>query len=145
MNKQKSGQSMFELLIAVFVIAITLTAIVGLVTRSIGNTTFSKERTEAGKQTQEAVEWLRAERDNDWGAFAARATINGRNYCLQTLSWNSSCSAIPNTNLTREVTLYFDASADPNLVEARVVTRWSDSSGLHESRISTSFTNWRTR
>jgi Tfp pilus assembly protein PilV len=145
MKKYSRGQSMFELLIAVFVIAISLTAVVGLVVRTVGNTTFSKERTEAGKQTQEAVEWLRAERDNDWAIFATRGSASGRNYCLQNLSWNSSCAPIPGTSFEREATLYYDAAANPDLVEARVVTSWSDSSGLHESRVSTSFTNWRTR
>lgn len=141
MNK---GQSMFELLVAVFVVGITLVALVSLTSKAVGNTTFSRERTQATRYTQEAVEWLRAERDQDWGAFRDRATASGRNYCLQTLSWSSGCSPINGTALTRGVTLIYN-SANPNTVEARVVTAWSDSAGVHESRVTTYFTNWRTK
>lgn len=147
-NKLKRGQSMFELLIAVFVIAITLTAVVSLVTNSISNTTFSRDRTLASKYTQEAVEWLREQRDADWGAFRNRASAGGSTYCLHNLNWNSgSCSDtqyIVDTNLRRQITLLL-SSSDPNTVEARVVTSWVDQSGTHESRITTYFTNWRTR
>lgn len=138
------GQSMFELLIAVFVIAITLVALVSLASRSIGNTTFSRERTQASKLTQEATEWLRKERDADWGAFKARASATGTNYCLATLSWSSGCGTVPGTGLSRWVTL-ISSPSNPDLVEAQVITSWSDSAGPHESRITTYLTNWRTR
>lgn len=147
MNMSKSGQSMFELLIAIFVVAITLVAFLGLVTGSIGNSTFSKERSQAGSYTQEAVEWLRSQRDSDWAAFTARASATGTTNCLQTLSWSGSAcgsaSYISGTRFIREVTLIYNATAEQ--VEARVVTRWTDSSGLHESKATTYLTNWRTK
>jgi len=139
---------MFELLVAVFVIALSLTAIVSLVTTSIGNTTFSRDRSVAAKSTQEAVEWLRAERDQDWGVFRTRGSANGSPYCLPDLSWNNGqgiCAPLPGTNLRREVLLIYNAGSDPDTVEARVVTSWVDSAGTHESRITTYLTNWRTR
>lgn len=141
-----SGQSMFELLVAVFVIGITLVALVGLTARSIANTTFSRERTLAAKYTQEAVEWLRAERDQDWGSFRSRGTPEGANFCMESLVWapGTSCPVIPGTGLTRRMSLFY-SPASPDSVEARVVTSWSDSAGVHESRITTYFTNWRTR
>lgn len=144
----KSGQSMFELLVAVFVIALSLTAVVSLVTTSIGNTTFSRDRSVAAKSTQEAVEWLRAERDADWGVFRTRGSAGGSRYCLPDLSWHSgqgTCSPMSGTALRREVLLFYNAATDPDSVEARVVTSWSDSTGTHESRITTYLTNWRTR
>lgn len=146
-NFQK-GQSMFELLIAVFVIGIALTAIVSLVTTSISNTSFSRDRTLAAKYTQEASEWLREQRDLDWGQFTARGSAGGSSYCLQTLTWDQgNCSEteyIADTTMVREVTLVYPASS-PDTVEARITTYWQDSSGRHESRISTYFSNWRTK
>jgi len=144
LRRTKWGQSMFELLVAVFVVGITLTALLGLVTNSIGNTSFSRERTQAAKFTQEAVEWLRSERDSDWGVFKARSSPAGTVYCLQSLSWTSSCGTIANSPFSREVTLINDP-ADPDLVEARIKTSWQDANGTHESRVTTYFTNWRTR
>lgn len=147
-KKLKRGQSMFELLVAVFVIALSLTAIVSLVSTSIGNTTFSRDRSVAAKSTQEAVEWLRAERDSNWGTFRGRGSVNGARYCLPTLGWDNgqgTCSPISGTNLRREVILIYNPGSDPDTVEARVATIWTDSSGTHESRITTYLTNWRTR
>lgn len=147
-NSNKLGQSMFELLVAVFVIGITLTALVSLVSTSLRNTGFSRERTTAGNYTQEAVEWLRRERDADWGTFTSRASASGTTYCLNALAWGeNSCGSgtIPETPFTREVVLIYNSAADPNRVEARVTTTWTDSQGSHESSVNTYFTNWRTR
>lgn len=144
----RAGQSMFELLVAIFIIALTLTAVVGLVTTSISNTTFSKDKTLAAKYTQEAVEWFREQRDSNWGTFKGKSSLSGSNYCLNTLAWNAgNCSGtqyIAETNLLRQATL-ITSPTDPNSVEVRIVTSWSDQSGRHESRITTYFTNWRTR
>jgi type II secretory pathway pseudopilin PulG len=146
----KRGQSMFELLVAVFVIAISLVAILGLVTGAIGNTTFSKERTQANKFTQEAAEWLRSERDTNWLTFKGKGDADGNKYCLPDLMYwptatTGTCGAtIPNTNFTREAILIYNSS-DPDIVEARIITSWTDSSGKHDSTVVTYFTNWRTR
>lgn len=144
MSASNRGQSMFELLVAVFVIGITLVALVGLIARSVSDATFSRERTQAAKYTQEAVEWLRVQRDQDWGVFRGRGTPGGADFCLETLAWTAgaSCGEIPGTQFTRRVTLISNPT-NPDLVEARVVTSWSDSAGVHESRVTTYFTNWR--
>jgi hypothetical protein len=136
------GQSMFELLVAVFVVGITLVALVALAARSIGNTTFSRERTQVSKYTQEAAEWLRAERDAGWGVFRARANGGSMSYCLPSLSWTVGCTPIAGTNFSREVEITEESL---ETVRADVVVSWSDSSGAHESRVTTYFTNWRTR
>lgn len=142
---------MFELMMAVFITAITLVAIISLVGSSVSNSTFSRDRSEAVRYTNEIAEWLRSERDNDWNAFKNRATSgSGRVYCMQTTTWPTSSGAcgasavVGTTKFVRELTLIYDSAVDPNTVEARVVTTWSDSSGLHESRTSVSLTNWRT-
>ena len=142
---------MFELLMAVFITAITLVAIVNLVSNSVSNSTFSRDRSEAVRYTNEIAEWLRSERDEDWIAFTARGAVGaGRIYCLTSSTWPTSSGAcnstsvIPNTKFTRQATLIYDASSDPNTVEAQIVTTWSDSGGTHESRTSIILTNWRT-
>jgi len=147
----RKGTSLFELLITIMVIGITLIAIIGLVSTSVSNNTLSNVRTLAARFTGQGVEWLRAERDRDWGEFIAKADANGQIYCLQELaSWPAvgSCTAtqfVGETILTREAELIYNPSVIPDTVEARVVTRWNDSDGVHESRASTFLTNWRTK
>ncbi len=137
---------MFELLVAVFVVAVTLVALLGLVTGAIGNSTFAGERTQAAKYTQQAVEWLRAQRDADWAVFSGRGSEAGTTYCLNGLDWNTGgCSSaeLIDAKFKREVVLIYDSAAES--VEAQIITSWSDASGLHESKATTNFTNWRTR
>ena len=145
--ENKKGQSLFELLVAVFITAVTLVTLLSLVGSSVSNSTLARDRSEAVRYTNEVTEWLRSERDANWTTFISRATASGRTYCLQNLLWSATgtCVPITGTKFTRELTLIYDAAADPNVVEARVVTTWSDSSGTHESRSTTKLTNWRTQ
>ena len=154
MKKFQSGQSLFELVVAVSVVGLTLVAILQLVSTSISNNTFSEDRTRATQYTQEALEWARAERDRDWGEFTAQAgTGVGNTHCIATLPADvnglsgTECGAeefITDTILRRQITLIYDPGIDQNSVDVRVVTSWEDSDGVHESRISTYLTNWRT-
>ncbi len=140
------GQSMFELLVAVFAVGFTLVALIGLVGRSVGNSAFGKERSQAARLTQEAIEWLRSERDEDWMVFYNRSSGSGVCYCLRSLDWvSTSCSACENiegVSMRRTATL---RRLDSSNVQAEVVTTWNDATGAHESRVTTYFTNWRTR
>jgi hypothetical protein len=53
-------------------------------------------------------------------------------------------SVITGTKFRRELVVIYNSTTDPNTVEARVVTTWSDSGGTHESRTTTKLSNWRT-
>lgn len=141
----QKGQSLFELMVAVMVIGVTLVALTGLVSTSISNNTFSKNRTQAENYTTEAMEWLRAQRDESWGTFLSYSNPPAT-YCMQTLtlSVKRNCADdefITDTILVREAELVYISD---NSVEVRLRTRWTDSKGTHESRASTKLTNWRT-
>jgi len=148
LSKYLKGQSLFELIVAILITAITLVAIISLVSSSINNSTYSRDRTEASRYSLEAMEWLRSERDIDWNLLVSRGSVSGRTFCLQNLDWtisgNCTIDTIPNSKFSREIELVYDSVADPNSIEARVITYWQDTSGYHESRLSTFLTNWRT-
>jgi len=144
MKRQQSGQSFFEMLIAVLIVSLVLIALVGLATRSIALTTFSRNKTLANRYAQEVIEWMRGERDTDWALFRGRATTSN-NWCMRTLAWSSQgvCgtnATIGTTGFTRDVTFILTG---PNTVNATIVIRWVDGSGTHESRTSTRYTNWK--
>ncbi len=143
------GQSLFELIVAVAFISLVVLAVIGLATKSIDNSSFSRNRTLASRYTQSAVEWLRSQRDNDWNAFASRAQ-GGRTWCLRTLtSFNNPgpCGSgeyvLGTNNFWREAILDYNPGPPPR-VEATVITSWRGSSDkIHESRATTVFTNWK--
>src|SRR3989344_8192142 len=143
-KQSQSGTSLFEVLVAIVVIGITLISLISIVTHSISNSTFSKNRTRAAALTTEAVEWLRSQRDNDWTTFSGyAASTPGNDYCLRDLTLDPMpCAQIENI-FTRTATLTTISVNGQDAVEIHVVTIWNEQDGIHESRATTTLTNWR--
>lgn len=137
------GQSIFEVIVAVALISLILITLVGLATLSIAASTFSRNQTEAARFTQQASEWLRAEKDSGWTNFSTHAAT--KYWCLDSLTWNkpTTCSAsdlISGTIFTRS--LIFTINADGS-IQADVSTNWTDAKGTHTAPTSVVFTNWK--
>lgn len=146
---RESGQSLFEVVIALGVISIILVSLVTLASLSIRNTTFSQAKTRSTRISQETIEWLRGERDAGWSAFAVRGATPV--WCMPALSWAEAvpgaCPAgsaynISGTPFKREVSF---GRIDAGNLQTTVLVYWSDSQGAHETRTTTNFTNWRTQ
>jgi len=140
-GKTKSGQSMFEILFAFAIMALVVVAIVGMATVSIRNSSYSRNKTLAEKYAQEANEWLREQRDTSWPDFADN--VNALPYCMNNLGFSTlgvcSDNVIAGTPLSREVTL----TAQGVNVEAKIVVYWTDSKGIHETNLITTYSNWK--
>lgn len=137
---------MFEVILALFIITMIVVAVVFLSTNSISNSLFSRNKTTAGRYSQEAVEWLRSERESNFNSFLQVADTS--NYCLDTLSFANTGSCgddelIPDTVFTRELIFDKHISLGKTIIDATIVTSWSDSRGLHEARAVTSFNDIR--
>lgn len=141
MNK---GQSLFEVVFAIGVSALIITAVVVLASNAVANSTFSKNKALAGRFTQEAVEWLRSERDSDWDTFYANAALTSR--CLPSLDWSQQGPCGPSDTLTANENFKREATfsvVDISNVEVKVRVYWEDGRGLHEVSTVTNFTDWR--
>ncbi|OGM04480.1 hypothetical protein A2129_01745 [Candidatus Woesebacteria bacterium GWC1_42_13] len=143
----KKGQSLFEVVIAVGVMGIVISAVVALAATSIRNSTFSRNNSLATRYAQEAIEWMRGERDASWVTFYNYSIVAGNMYCLDTLSWAKArpCNAgeyLSATILTRRVIF---SVISPTDVEAEVTVLWTDSQGTHQVATSTVYTDWRSR
>ena len=147
-NNLCSGQSMFEILFAFAIMAIIVVAIVGMATISIRNSSYSRNKTLAEKNAQEASEWLREQRDTSWIIFLSHAGDTQKTYCMVTPDnsvWNNPevCEDgenIAGTALYREIGL---TKVDNKNISVEVSVYWSDSKGLHESNLSTTLGNWK--
>lgn len=140
------GQSMFEVVIALFIIAMIIVGVVSLSTTSLSNSIFSRNKTLAGRYSQEAIEWLRSQREENTALFLTNTATSL--YCLQTLSWTnvgacSSAEVILGTIFTREVVFDLSVVSSKNIIEADVTTSWSDSRGYHEAKSITNFSDIR--
>ncbi|MEK7550712.1 MAG: hypothetical protein AAB535_02925 [Patescibacteria group bacterium] len=139
------GQSLFEVVIALGISAVIITALVALVASSIRNTTFSKDKTVAGSLAQEAVEWLRNQRDQSITTF--RTNAQGTR-CLKILGWSGACQSgdeIIGTKFMREAVFTTSQISGKTVIVATVKVYWSDSQGSREVRSVTNFTDWRER
>lgn len=145
--QNQKGQSLFEIIVAITVVSIGMLAVVGLIRTSVSDADLSKNQNLANRKTQEALEWLRGERDTNWALFVAHGSDIGTVYCLDNLNFDNAgeCSAsefISGTPLIRELIFVYDL-ADANKASLEVVTKWSDQTGEHDSRSTLVLTNWR--
>jgi len=146
--QMQSGQSMFELVVAIAISAIIIVAIVSLVNNSLRNATFSKNNALAGAEADNAIEWLRAQRDTDINSFMLKVT--SPNWCFTDLSWSLQRSCIPGdeipaTPFLREGHFTTDVISGKTVITADITVSWTDAQGIHQVESSTSFTDWRQR
>lgn len=151
--RTEAGQSLFELVIALIIGVLVVTAIVQLVTISIRNSTFAKNKAEATRLAQQALEWLRSEKKKGWNTFYAKSG-NPAVWCTPVLSWQSPSVQTPCTNqiisgsnaFKREVKLdqeqidtNGDTAPDTNIVVATVTVFWEDGGKSHQTQVTTQF------
>lgn len=154
--KAESGQSLFEVVVAVAVSALIMVSLVSLVSNSIQNASFSRNKGIAGTYAQAATEWLRGQRDSDITTFSTN--VQTPVWCLKDLSWTPSQSGscdgeadqISGTPFSREVTFNLSTVNDSNgavkdIIEVDVTVSWTDSGGIHQVTSATNLADWRQR
>lgn len=145
-KRNQKGQSLFEVVFAVGMSALIITAVVVLAANALSNSTFSKNKALAGRFTQEAVEWLRSQRDENWDNFYTRTLTT--TWCLPDVDWAEAkvgiCGVadtiLANSNFRREVNF---TEIDASNIETKIKVYWEDGRGLHETSTITNFTDWR--
>lgn len=162
----QKGQSLFEVVVAIGVVALLLTGLASAVTRSVSNTTFAKNQSIANRYSQQAVEWMRTERDTSWdqlanGVGSSQPVSVAPIYCINTLVLSSANDTACTTNITNEIfkrevsfSCYECTSsgcANPitcnlnrvNNIRAVVATYWTDGSGTHSVKNAAEYSEWR--
>ncbi len=147
-DSARQGQSLFEVVVALGISALIIVGLVSLVSNSIRNSTFSKNKTVAARYSQELVEWLRGQRDNEIATF--ETNVQTPVWCFSTLAWSNigTClvgEEIAGTPFKREASFSSTTVNGKTLVQADVVVYWEDAQGQHEVRNVTNFADWRQR
>lgn len=160
-----SGQSLFELVVAIGISALVIVVLVSLTSNALQNAAFSKNESLAGTYAQEATEWLRGQRDANTTDFVTDITplFGAGPACFNVLQLGvgipapvkcSTGDTIIDTNgdktlFTRQITFTeytpVVGGVTKNIVEADVTVSWTDSKGLHEVTNATYFADWRQR
>ncbi|KKR44841.1 MAG: hypothetical protein UU51_C0007G0002 [Microgenomates group bacterium GW2011_GWC1_41_20] len=138
MIKPQKGQSLFEVVVAIAVSALIITAIVSMASNSIQNSSYSRDKTLASNYVQQANEWLRQERDSNSATFITKAAIP--TWCFRSLSWilpslPRACASdeyITGTKFIRQSGLSISLVNGKNVVRVNTTVSWTDSKGLHQ-------------
>lgn len=159
LNIQKtlqSGQSLLEVTFATAIVSLVLVAILSTVIQSVQNSRVALEQTQTTQYAQEALEWIRSERDVvGWGVFYS--SISERQgggsflvYCLTELpsdlvslfSFGGACEevdVIGDTAFRREIEL---AVLSAEEIEVVVEVTRPGRSGDVITRLETRLANW---
>lgn len=156
MTKFERGQSLFELVVAIAISALIIVAIVSLTTNSIQNSNFSKNKTLAATYAQQAMEWLRGQRDSDIRTFMKNVQLPAAidpqtllvTWCLKNINWSKSgvCSGtdvISGTPFIRQATFSVTTQNSKKVVEADISVFWTDAQGIHEIKTATNLADMR--
>lgn len=119
------GETLIEALVALGIITVVVTALVGVIVTSMGNTRFSEDQNLARQYAQEGMEIVRQTRDNDYAAFRS---LTG-DYCLASLPsvLTQPCSTGKNVDsFFRKVTI-IQAGCSADVANVAVTVSWQDS------------------
>jgi len=159
-GKSQTGQSLFELVVAIAISALIIVAMVSLAVNSIQNSSFSKNKARAATYAQEATEWLRGQRDSDINAFTVNveAATDPNKRCLNNLPLTiasltiapcASGATITETPFQRYVVFiinhYVVNGQTKDVMTADITVSWTDAAGLHQVTSATNFSDWRQR
>ena len=145
-----SGQSLIEVLVALSLAVLAISALVSVTMTSVKNAQFSKNQIQAEKYAQEGMEWVRLQKEkNTWAVFSDTTV---KTFCINSLptDWITKniglcgASIITGTIFSRELDLSQTTGcppSTPNPINVKVTVKWKDSKD-HQTVRETCFTNW---
>ena len=139
------GQTLLELVVAIGVVAVVLTALVAAVTASLRYSQATRLRSRGVKYAQEGLELSRKLRDiSTWDVFQAYGDGSG-SWCLDALGvWtvdasSGSCPFSAGDDFWRRVTYVWN---DPRM-EVTVTVTWGERTVSSTVELKTYFTQWK--
>lgn len=130
------GQSLVEVLGAFAVLVVVVLSLVAVTTRSVYNAAFARDQAKATQYGQEAIERIRAYRDqSSWPDFTSACES-----VLDAWPLPAPFSRVVDCHLVGGVG---DCSAAEGRCEVAVILSWTDNYGVHESCLTTRLTDWR--
>lgn len=142
LSNKKSGQSLVEVVVAVGVMALLLTAVLSLISLSVKNSRLAKDRTKAANLAQEGIELMRTYRDLSWTGLLEKAGLNydlAENWTVET-DW-TGCSQENNVDdfFKRCVDIQTEGSEQ---VSIQVIVSWQEGSQIYQTVQTTNLSLW---
>ena len=138
MKKIKSGTSLIELLIAIGAISVVLITIAAAASQALSAGIFSRTQALATKQAEEQMERVRALRDRNGSPALTCASK-----CSLDSGLNKSSSPVTVENLSVWFQIAVPGSCPGSATEVTAFAQWTDSKGIHQSKVNSCFSGWR--
>jgi Tfp pilus assembly protein PilV len=166
LKNNESGQSLIEVLIALLVAVLMIGAMTIATITSLRNSTFSQNQSQATKYAQESIELVRANRDRGgqvtlvengrtveyqffqlWtkkmsdicGLDTCYFSINPATLSLAQIT-SADTTVVLNDTFKRQIAISDTATSFQKEKNLQVIITWTDSSGSHESKLTTVLT-----
>lgn len=144
--KNKIGQVLIEMLIALGMAVLGLLSLVVVSNKSIANSGYAKRQAQANGYSTQIMEFVRNQKESlGWTQF--NTTYAGTNYCFNgtTLVGSSTCSIAGTEFISRVVITRTRITPPPSGVDQMTVeveVRWTDGGAARYSRQNTQFTRY---
>lgn len=129
--KFKIGFSLIEVLVFVTILSMFFVMAVTITTFNLRNMKIQEHKILATLYSEEAIEWLKQEKEDDWQLFLTRGTTgSGKNYCLNSLDWDSGDSdcednyALGPPNIFKRVLVISNSGSPADSVSVNLTTSW---------------------
>lgn len=133
----QAGQSIIEATVSVGVVALIIVALVSVVTLSIRNAVFSKNKSLATKYVTEGLEAVRSIRERDWQELVAGT--HGLKYDISDGWTLDGSSDTPAAGFTRKV----EITGSGDSYQVVVTVSWTYGAKSFSSSSTTNFTLWK--
>jgi|SRR3989344_4268006 len=150
--KSNAGQSLLEVVVAISVVVLVLATMISAISYALSNAQYARNKALATKYAQEAVEWLRTQRDVDWYAFYGYAGSwpDGNHYCLSSLAWTNidpcisteANDKIPGTPFLRDLT-FTQSQSLTDRTEIAITVSWPQGTQTPTVMVNTYLTKWK--
>ena len=143
-NKTKKGFSLIEVLVFTSVLGLFFVAAISVTTFNLKNMKIQEHKILATRYAEEAVEWLREEKEDDWSVFITRGSGGGNTYCLNSGSFDwtagscETCSLGTPVIFKREL-IITNLGTPVDQVEGLVTVYWQDMGTILSVPIKTVF------
>ena len=144
-SSHHAGQTLFEIIISVAVIAVILTALVSAVTAALRYGQASRNRSRAVKYAQEGLELARALRDTaGWDLFLTYSGSGTKRWCVDesgvwTADSGNGCPIASGSPFGRTV----DITWNTPLMSVDVAVAWGEKDASSTIHLQTYFTKWK--
>lgn len=140
-----SAFSLIEVLIFISILSIFFVAAISVTVTSLRNMKINEHKIIATRYSQELLDWLRAEREEDWAVFYDRSPGI---YCFNSSmlsSWPSKGACSPEYSLGSGIKYKREASlsrVSSTQVEIKITTKWQELGNTYSIPIYTVVAIW---